>query len=87
MSNEYKKTFDDPRTARVLAAQFYVAKNLQRAPLHSISFIRNNRNYFPSITNETIEKIMKEHNITEEDLSKIKEVKFADINFEKNLRS
>ena len=81
--NGYKKTFDDPRTTRVLAAQYYVAKNLDKKPAKIIRFIKDNRRYFPSISDETLQKVMEENDVTEEDIQNQKETKWADINLER----
>lgn len=75
----------DPVLSRVLAAQFYVSKNLSRDPALAVRFISDNRNYFPSINDETLEKIKVENNLTDENISKQKSIVFADINLEKNL--
>ena len=75
----------DPVLSRVIAAQFYVAKNLPRDPAVAVRFITDNRNYFPSINDETLEKIKKENKLTEQDISKQKSVVFADINLERDL--
>lgn len=69
--------------ARVIAAQFYVAKNLNRNPAKTVQFIIDNRDYFPSIDDDEIEKLKKEHNLTEEELEKNKTRKLADIDLEK----
>ena len=49
----------DPRLSQVLIAQFYVSKNLKKRPAHAIKFLIINREYFPTINNETIEQIKK----------------------------
>jgi hypothetical protein len=74
-----------PLLSRVLAAQFYVAKNLTRAPAKTVRFIMDNRDYFPSINDDVLEKIKEEQKLTDDDISKEKAVVFADINLERNL--
>ena len=82
MESSKPKTFEHPKTIRAIAAQLYVAKGLSRKPAKMIKFIRNNRDYFPSIDDKQLEAIMKEHNLTEDDITNEELVKFADLDLE-----
>lgn len=70
------------RGARVIAAQLYVSKGLKRNPPKMIKFIILNRDYFPGITDEMIEQLKLENNVTNEDLAVHDSVQFADIHTE-----
>lgn len=76
------RTAINSRTARIIAAQFYVAKGLRRNPAQTIKFILNNRDYFPTITDYIIEQVKKENNLSDEDIDKQQDIKFADIDAE-----
>lgn len=82
MESTKQKTFENPKTIRAIAAQLYVAKGLSRKPAKMIKFIRNNRDYFPSISESNIKALMVEHNLTEDDISNEEVVKFADLDLE-----
>jgi ABC-type Fe3+/spermidine/putrescine transport system ATPase subunit len=70
------------KMARAIAAQFYVSKGLHKNPAKMIKFIRSNTEYFPHANSEWINQIMKETNITEEDISKEPDIVFADLHTE-----
>jgi hypothetical protein len=72
----------DVSTVRVIAANLYVARRLNVQPAKMIKFIMCNREYFPDITQEMLDSIKKEKNITEEEISVEPEVQFADIHAE-----
>ena len=72
----------DSKTARVIASQFYAAKNLKRNPAKTIKFIISNKDYFPGVNEKWLELVKKEHNLTDDDINNEKEVIFADINAE-----
>jgi uncharacterized secreted protein with C-terminal beta-propeller domain len=79
-----KKTFEDPKVIRCISAQLYVSKNITKNPAKVIRFIRDNSDYFPDPTIKSlVERIIKEKNISEEEIKKCKEIKFADLHFEK----
>jgi hypothetical protein len=66
------------RDTRIIAAQLIVAKGLEKDPINTINFIRCNRKYFQSITDEMLEMLMKENHISHEDLDNCSSVKIAD---------
>jgi len=72
----------DTRTARVIVAQLYVAKRLNVIPIKTIKFIMNNRDYFPDITDDKLNKLKQEKNVSDEDIEKEPDVVFADIQAE-----
>ncbi len=72
----------DVSTARIIAANLYIAKRLNVQPAKMIKFILCNREYFPDITDEKLEAIKKEKNITDENIDSEPEVKFAEIHTE-----
>jgi hypothetical protein len=72
----------DVSTARIIAANLYIARRLNVQPARMIKFIICNREYFPDITDEIINSIKKEKNITDDDIAKESEVKFAEIHAE-----
>jgi len=59
-----------------IAAQLYIAKGLSRNPSKILKFIKDNKKYCPYITDDMIEQIMKENNITKEDIEKHGTVRF-----------
>lgn len=67
----------DTRLTRTIIAQFYAAKGLQLNPLKSIKFMIVNKEYFPYATDEWLDAIKKEKNITDEQLEKVKVTEFA----------
>lgn len=71
------------RGARIIAAQLYVAKGLQRNPAKMIKFMRINRDYFPNVSEEMLSQIQKEHKLSDEDIAKQPDIEFADIQAEK----
>jgi len=79
----------DTRGARVIAAQLYVAKGIQRNPAKMIKFMKINKEYFPNISDEMLIQMQKEHNLTDEDINQQTNVEFADLQaerkFEKDL--
>jgi len=70
--------------ARVIAAQLYVAKGLKRNPAKMIKFIKDNKEYFPNISDEMLRQIQKEHNITSDEINSHTNVEFADLNAERH---
>jgi len=71
----------DPRSSRIIIANFFVSKNLKTRPAHAIKFIIINRDYFPNISDIWLDAVKKEHNITDEMLDSIKDIeKFEPIN-------
>ena len=73
----------DTQRARILAAHFFVAKNLKKNTAKTVKFIQTNRDYFPNITDECLNDIIKENGVTKEELEQSKVRKFAGINTEK----
>ena len=71
------------RGARIIAAQLYVAKGIQRNPAKMIKFMRINKDYFPNISEEMLSQMQKEHNLSDEDISKQPDIEFADIQAER----
>lgn len=74
----------EPKLARAITAQFYVAKGLQKNPAQVIKFIRNNSEYFPHANTEWIRQIMLETRVTEEDIELAPVIIFADLHAEQN---
>jgi hypothetical protein len=70
------------KAARVIASQLYVAKGLKRNPAKMIKFMKDNKEYFPNITDQMLEDIKKEHNLTDEDINKYDTVEFTDLKAE-----
>lgn len=58
----------DPKIARMITTQMYVSKVLSINPAKGISIIKDNKEYFPNITEDMLNQIIKEHNITENDI-------------------
>ena len=59
----------DPRSSRIIIANFFVSKNLKTRPAHAIKFILINREYFPSVNDKWLEQVKKEHNINDDILN------------------
>jgi len=72
----------DTKLSRVIIAQFYVAKGLEKNPAKIIKFIMDNKNYFPHADNELINKIKLEYNLTDEDIEKEQSLIFTDLKTE-----
>lgn len=68
----------DQKKARENAAQFYVAKNLERNPSKTVNFIINNRSYFPSISDDWLKQVKTDYNLTRADIEKEKNVVFTE---------
>ncbi len=79
------RVFNNPTLARVMAAQFYVIKELDRNPTKALRFMQDNKDYFPNYDN-TITSVMKQHNITQDDIDAENEVKLADLHTEQKRR-
>ena len=75
------RVFNDPKIARVMASQFYIVKELERNPSKAIKFMLDNEEYFPNYKS-LISQIMKEKDLTKEDIDKESKVVFADLHFE-----
>jgi hypothetical protein len=81
MSNSnIKSSKFNERDTKIIIAQLYVAKNLNKNPSKVIKFITNNRKYFPFISDKIIEDLMIENNITQEQINKHPDVIFSDLN-------
>jgi hypothetical protein len=61
----------DSRISTIIVSQFFVAKTLKTEPARAIKFVKVNREYFPEITDSWLEQIMKEHNISPEQLEAV----------------
>jgi hypothetical protein len=70
------------KVARVIIAQYYVASGLQQHPAKIIKFITNNREYFPQATDEWLNSIKKELNVSNEDIFMEPNIIFAKVNTE-----
>ncbi len=66
------------RDTRIIAAQLIVAKGLKKEPLKTIKFITQNRKYFPSISDSSLELLISNHGFSQEDLDKCTSVTIAE---------
>lgn len=71
-----KKTFDNEVEVLIIAAYLYVSKHLPTMPKKAINFIKVNRDYFPSLSDEELRQIMSEHNLTDDDIILDESVRF-----------
>lgn len=76
------QTAVNPKLARVIASQLYVARNLQKKPAKTLQFIMKNREYFPHVTDDWIVKIKKELHITDDDIKREHSGTFAGLDAE-----
>lgn len=68
------------RDTRIIIAQLYVARKLNVYPEKVIKFIMSNKEYFPYISDDVIESIIKEKGLSWDNINKLPEINFADIN-------
>jgi hypothetical protein len=61
----------DENVSKTIISLMYVSKNLKKNPLNAIKYITINRKYFKDITDETLDLLKKEYNITNDDLDKV----------------
>ena len=69
--------------ARVIAAQLYVAKNINRNVPKMIKFIKTNNEYFPNITQDMLIQMQLEHHLSDQDIDEQTNIEFADLHAEK----
>ncbi len=56
------------RESRIIAAQLIVAKGLVKEPLKTIKFITQNRKYFPSINDSSLQMLILECGFSQKDI-------------------
>ncbi len=66
------------KDSKLIFLHLYVSNGLSKNPAKMIKIITDNKKLFPSITDETLQLIMKEHNITQDDINKHPHVNFKD---------
>ncbi len=78
-SDSIKTSKFSERDTRIIISQLYVARKLNVNPEKVIKFILDNRSYFPNISNETIESVIKEKGLSWDKIKQHPNVVFADI--------
>jgi uncharacterized protein YneF (UPF0154 family) len=75
---EKNPKFND-KDIQIIMAQLYVSKGLSRNPVKMIKFMKCNKKFFPTITEETIQSLMTEYNLTQNDIDIHPTVNFTDL--------
>lgn len=67
------------RDTRIIISQLYVARKINIHPEKVIKFILSNREYFPYISDDTIDSLIKEKGLSWDKINQYPDVVFADI--------
>ena len=77
--NTIKSSKYSERDVRIITANLYAARKLHTHPSKVIKFIVNNRTYFPTLSDNDIEAVIKEKGLSWDEINNHPDVVFADI--------